>query len=237
LSGIGVAVCLCIAWSGKVAAEQLVPQRVVVRGCWLTNAEEILASVGFNGMQSIAEIRRAAREYDTAAARWIRGIHIKQDSLATALITVEERNPLLLLYVNGDQYWLCDDGAAIARNDELDTGEVFAAILKLPVVEMQLTDLRHLPDLASPALLTAALCHEALPGAIRKISVAASGDLDLYDQSGFRIRLGQPTLLAEKIGALPKALRICEQKGGALQYLDARDPQVFYEKWKEPISN
>jgi len=236
-SGIGAVVCLCLFWAGKVAAEQLVPQRVVVRGCWLTDAEEVLASVGFNGMQSVAEIRRASRTVDTTGARWIRRIRLQQDSLATALMTVEERNPLLLLKVNGDQYWLCDDGEAIPRDLELDTGEVFEAILKLPVIELETTDLSRLADLTTPALLTAALCHETLPGVIRRISVAASGELDLYDHKGFRIRLGQPTMLEEKIAALPKALRICEQKGSALQYLDARDPQVFYEKWKEPISN
>jgi cell division septal protein FtsQ len=236
LAGAAV-VSILLGWTGKVAAEQLVPRRVVVRGCWLTNAQEVLAAIGFNGLQSVAEVRQAAREFDLAAARWIRRICVSQDSLATALVSVDERNPLLLLKINGDEYWLCDDGAAIAREADQDSGQIFDAILKMPMVVMQLTDLRQLPELATPALLTAALCHEVLPGDIRKIAITASGEVDLYDHSGFRIRLGQPTMLEEKIGALPKALRICEQKGAALQYLDARDPQVFYEKWKEPISN
>lgn len=237
IAGVVVlAICAIAVWGGKVAAEQIVPRRVVVRGCWLTSSDEILSAVGFNGMQSVAEMRTAAREYAFEKSRWLCGIRISQDSLATALVTVMERVPLLRLKVNDDQYWLCDDGTAVALDSDVDIGPVFDAIRELPVIEMQVTSIQQLSSLTVPALETAALCQEVLAGKISRITVDSTSEIDLYDKSGFRIRLGQPELLAEKIGALPKALRICEQNENSLQYLDARDPQVFYEKWDEPIN-
>ena len=76
-------------------------------------------------------------------------------------------------------------------------------------------------------------------GGVMGVSAAiidGEGRLNLYDRHGFRIFLGAPQNLPEKIGALPKALRICEENRGQLEYLDASSPHVFYEKWQEPSS-
>lgn len=234
--GIVLIGVVCLAWAGKVAAEQVVPLRVVIRGCWLTETNDVLNAIEFNGMQSVSGIRAAAHSYDFSGHRWLRGISIAQDSLSTALITVKEANPLLLLKINGDEYWLCDDGSAVARSQSEDSSPVFEAILRLPVVELDFADIQRVLDLTEPVLLAAAYCNELLPGTIRKIKISETGEFDLYDRNNLRIRLGEPTLLAEKIGALPKALRICEEDSTSLQYLDARDPRVFYQKWNEPIN-
>ena len=234
--GIVLVSVLCLAWAGKVAAEQVIPMRVVVRGCWLTETTDALNAIEFNGLQSIAGIRTAANKYDYSEQRWLRGINIAQDSLSTALITIREASPLLLLRINGDEYWLCDDGSAVARSEEADISPVFDAILRMPAVEFRFADLQRVRDLTEPVLLAAAYCNELLPGTISKIEISETGEFDLYDRTGFRIRLGEPTLLAEKIGALPKALRICEKDYASLQYLDARDPNIFYQKWNEPIN-
>lgn len=236
ISGVSLVALLSIAWAGKVAAEQVVPARVVIRGCWLTETEDVLNAVEFNGMQSVAGIKASAHSYDFSEHRWLRDLVVAQDSLSTALITVVEASPLLLLRSNGDEYWLCDDGTAVARFTEADNSAVFDAILNLPAVELGFADLDRIHELAEPVLLAAACCNELMPGRIKKIAINEAGEFDLFDKHGLRIRLGEPTLLAEKIGALPKALRICEDDGGSLQYLDARDPHVFYQKWNEPIS-
>lgn len=225
-----------LALAGRGLAGQVVPQRVVVRGCCLTTVPEVLGAAGFSAGMSQAALRRGAASVSGGGHRWLRAVKVSQALPRTAVISVEERCPLLLVESHGAYYWLCDDNTLVRFDEQRDSGGVFNSIRQHPQVRLPYAEAGQQPPLASAVLMAAACCAAVLPETIKMIEVDGQGELNLYDRDGFRIRLGAPVCLEEKIGALPKALRLCQQDREKLEYLDARNPTVFYEKWAEPIS-
>ena len=151
----------------------------------------------------------------------------------TVVLDPTERLPLLRVVAGGAKYWLCDDGALAKMDVDNDHGGVFDRIRGMPNVEL-LEDPGQGP-LAEAALLltTAGYCQSLMPGMIAMIRITTDGELNLTDQGGLEIRLGQPNELEKKLSALPKALRICESDRNSLDYLDASNPRIFYENWTE----
>jgi cell division septal protein FtsQ len=226
----------CLALGGRALAGQMVPRRIVVRGCWLTGVSEVLTAAGFAAGMSMAELRRGAAAVSTDDHRWLRAVDVRQTSLHAAVLEVEERCPLLKVDSHGVAYWLCDDLSIVRCDDHRDVGKVFDDIRHQPLIELPQAEPGRTPSAAADVLLAAACCAAVMPNTIAAIRVDSQGEFNLYDQDGLRIRLGEPVDLAQKIGAVPKALRLCQPDHGKLEYLDARNPAVFYEKWAEPIS-
>lgn len=233
---IAIVLLSALVYGGQVLAAQVRPQRVVIRGCWLTQAEEILGAVGYGTDNSFANLRRNAASLDSNAIRWLRAVAVEQDYPRTAVLTVEERYPVLRVESMDNAYWLCDDGELVRQNPEQDTGDNFTAIAGLPTVRVSHAVEAGFFDNADTVMTVAACCNETMPGMISLIEIDADCVLNLYDRNGFRILLGQPEYLPEKIGALPKALRLNENERDNMRYLDASNVNTFYEKWKEPIS-
>ena len=232
---VALVVLAGVVWCSQVLAAQVRPQRLVIRGCWLTNTDQILAAVDYGINQGFGEIRRNARELDNNAVRWLRRVDVRQAYPRTAVLTVEERYPVLKVTGTDAQYWLCDDGELVKCRPELDKGDNFKAIESNPQVRVMHALAEGRLNAAQDVMLAAACCNEAMPGIIRVIEVDGEGMLNLYDRRDFRIYLGKAESLPEKIGALPKALRVNDAERNKLRYLDASNVDTFYEKWKEPI--
>jgi len=236
LAATAVAVIGCLAWGGYALAARVTPERVVVRGCWITDTLEVLDAIGFNGLQDIGELRRGVAGLDFAQQRWLRGIEISQENMYTTTLTVEERHPLLFVQAPDRNYWLCDDVALVVYSERRDVGEQFERVRQLPVVKPRSADLSRVQKLAEELLSVVAGCREVLPGQVGHIIICEDGQLELVLRTGLRIQLGTPENLEEKLGALPTALRICEHDNPDLDCLDARNPHKFYQEGKEPIN-
>jgi len=174
------------------------------------------------------------RRFKGDGTRWIKGAHGRLLAGRTMLIEISEKKPLMRVVAGESKMWLCQDGWLKAMDTESDHGGVFDSIRQLPTVRLQAAEADTRLAEANSILEAAAACYAALPGEIEFIELEPDGGLVLYDESGFPIKLGQPTMLSAKISALPKALRICNENRDKLLYLDASNPAVFYEKWKEP---
>jgi len=225
-----------IVWGSQVLAAQLRPQRVIIRGCWLTQTQEIIDALEFRAGQSYADINRGIAALEPESVRWLRGVEMERRLPDTVVLTVYERQPLLLVEASDRDFWLCDGGELVRVNPEVDSGETFAGIAANPHIRIRAGVDEGYFTMAEPVLTAAACCCEAMPGVIDIIEITDIGELNLYDNTGFQILLGEPVDLPEKIGALPKALRLSQGDKNKLRYLDARDVDTFYEKWKEPIS-
>ncbi|MBN2083207.1 hypothetical protein JW859_13495 [bacterium] len=236
LAATAIAVGGCLVWGGYALAARVTPERVVVRGCWMTDTLAVLDAIGFNGLQDVGELRRGVAALDFSEQRWLRGIKISQDDINTTVLTVDERCPLLFVQAPDRNYWLCDDRALVVFSERLDVGEQFDKVQALPVVKPRAADLRQVQLAADTLLATAAGCREVLPGQVGHIILLPDGQLELVLKTGFRIQLGEPVELEVKLGALPTALRICQEDNPDLDCLDARNPQKFYESAKEPIN-
>jgi hypothetical protein len=116
-----------------------------------------------------------------------------------------------------------------------DTGGYFELIGFLPLVLVQNDPGEIRAEWAQPVCLAVACIQETMPGMISQVKVSPEGNLTLVDRHGLPIRLGKPDHLPEKIGALPKALRLCEEHRDELEYLDASNHKVFYENWKTVV--
>lgn len=222
-------------WAGKALAAQVTPQRIVVRGCWLSSTEDVLTALAYRNDSTIAEMDSKAKHLNKNNHGWLRHIGVKQAYPRTALVEVDERCPLFLVSVGNDTYWLCDDKQLVIASDSASQSARLDHLQSLPIVELRILPADH-SELMEQLLLTAACLTEALPGRVDAIMVNQEGEFSLRMQNSLRVLLGAPEHLSEKIGALPKALRIVEDHYDKLIYLDARNPHVFYEVWQESIS-
>lgn len=222
-------------WAGKALAAQVTPRRIVVRGCWLSSTEDVLTALAFHNGSTIAEMDSKARYLNKSNHAWLRNIEVKQAYPRTALVEVNERCPLLKVGVGKDNYWLCDDKQLVVADEAASLSTKLNHLQSLPVVELKILPAEHLV-LMDQLLLAVACSTEALPGRVDAIMVNQEGEISLRMQNSLRVLLGTPEHLPEKIGALPKALRIVEDHYDKLVYLDARNPHVFYEVWQESIS-
>jgi hypothetical protein len=231
-----LAVVAGMLWAGGWLPARIVPQKIIVRGCVLTAPEEVLLKLGCTRPASYFSLLRRVRSLDTTNERWLSGVWLCLVSSRTALLTVHERKPLLRLTGGSAKYWLCDDGCLVRMDVQADHGGVFDAVRSLPSVELPSGAEQVTAQDAEQLFTAAACCQEALPGLIDRVVLDQSGMLHLYDRKGFRIYLGPSDALREKIAVLPKALRVCAADRAKLKYLDASNPRVFYQVWKEPLS-
>jgi hypothetical protein len=200
----------------------------------MLGAPELAATMGIDASDSSWTVWNKCRQFKGEGTRWIKSARGRLLAGRTMLIEISEKKPLLRVVAGEAKLWLCQDGWLKHMNTDSDHGGVFDNIRQLPTVRLQAAEADTRLAEAASILEAAAACYAALPGEIEFIELEPDGELVLYDESGFPIKLGQPTMLNAKISALPKALRICNENRDKLQYLDASNPAVFYEKWKEP---
>ena len=232
---LAVALVALALWPPAWLRAQFVPRKLVVRGCVLTTAPAVLGTLSATGEETYLELWRWARGRDLSQERWLQSVALVPAWGRAAVLTVRERQPVLRVVGGGNKYWLCDDGRLVYMDVENDFGGVFAAIRKLPSIDLARDPGQGPLPLARELLLSAACLEEVLAGVIKTIAVNEKGEFTLYDHTGFPVRLGAPKDLRRKIGALEKALRSCADDRRALRYLDASELPVFYEKWKEPL--
>lgn len=210
------------------------PRKLVVRGSSMLAAPELIATMGINHIDPAWAVWNKCRKFNGEGTRWIGGARCRPLPGRALLIEIAERKPLLRVVSGEAKLWLCQDGWLMRMDVDADHGGIFDRIRQLPSVRLPAAEPdTQLPE-ADSILQAAAACYAALPGEIDLIELGTDGELSLYDKTGFPIKLGKPTMLNAKISALPKALRICSENRDKLLYLDASNPAVFYEKWKEP---
>ncbi|MDQ3024757.1 MAG: cell division protein FtsQ/DivIB [bacterium] len=225
---------LGLLWSRGWLPGIFAPCRIVVRGCELTSASQIVSSMECDGRQAIPALWSRARAVRKGENRWLRGIGVQSDWGLTAVITVTERRPLLMVVAGGLKYWLCDDQQLVARMAE-DRGAAFTSIAAFPRVSLPDDPGEGKLAKAQEYLQLVAACDRYLPGSIRNIEVNRDGEVSLYEPSGFQIKLGRADNMLERIAALPQVLRVCEGHKDKLRFLYASEVNgtlVFYEKWK-----
>jgi cell division septal protein FtsQ len=222
-------------WAGKALAAQVTPQRIVLRGCWLSSTEDVLTALAYRNDSTIAEMDSKAKHLNKNNRGWLRHIDVKQAYPRTALVEIDERCPLLKVTVGTDTYLLCDDKQLVVTSDPASLSTKLDHLQSLPAVELKMLP-EDYSGLMEQLLLTAACLTEVLPGRVDAIMVDHEGEFSLRMQNNLRVLLGAQEHLPEKIGALPKALRLVEDHYSKLVYLDARNPHVFYEVWQESIS-
>lgn len=230
--GLAITTGLLIA-SGFVSG-MLKPRKIVVRGNSIVDVRELLSVAGAESDGTYFQWMGALGRLDDSELRWLDSVSARPEWGRTLLVSVSERLPLLHVQAADGEYWLCDDLSLTAVNTVHDTGKVFEKVRKMPRLELEGSLDNTQQQLLAAMVSVAAGAEEVLPGSIETISADRDGMLWLEERSGLRIKLGGADRLREKLGALPKALRICAQDRDRLKYLDASDPQMFYEKWIEP---
>jgi cell division septal protein FtsQ len=232
----GLAVGAGVLWANGWLPAQFHPRKLIVRGCVLTKPEDVLLKLDCTNQASYAQLLGQARALDTSGERWLRGVQAAVLPPRTAVLTVQERQPVLRAIVGGAKYWLCSDGSLAPMDAKADHGGAYDRIRQLPSIELPAIPGGGAPAGAGTLLTAAACCEQGMPGVIDRIVLSADGRLDIYDEQGFRIYLGDAGEVEAKIAALPKALRICAADRERLKYLDASNPRIFYEVWKEPLA-
>lgn len=223
-------------WASGWLPAQFHPRKLVVRGCVLTKPEDVLLKLDCTSQVSYAQLLGQARSLDTSAERWLRGVQARMRLPRAAILTVHERQPVLRAIVGGAKFWLCSDGSLARMDVKADYGGAYDRIRQLPSIVLPALPDGSLPADAEAILVAAACCEQGMPGVIDRIVLSNDGKLDIYDKRGFRIHLGGVSDVQAKIAALPKALRICAADRDRLKYLDASNPRIFYEVWKEPFA-
>jgi hypothetical protein len=228
---LSIALCaisgLAALWFSGWLPAQFVPRKVLIRGCSLTAATDVITLLGARPGGSYFSWWQSGRHLDLGAQRWLRGLAVKPLPGRTLLLNVSERRPLLSVESAGARYWLCDDGTLVPMAAKgRDKGAPFNAIQQLPHVQLVGRGLDDAATVVDALLLAAAACNEVLPGQVKRITVNAAGEFSLFDSTGLEIRLGQPQELTAKIAALPKALRAANADRASLNYLDASEPRV-----------
>jgi len=221
-------------WASGWLPSLFVPDKLVLRGCYLTQPEEVLLAMKCTGQESLLTLWLRSRKLAPSGARWLRGVKVDSVSARQVTLDVAESRPVLLASMDGADYWLCSDGRVLPVDAAADQGQLFNAIRALPHAEFASGKVAADSQLAGSILALAAACQAVMPGVIRLVSVGADRTIWLVDREAFRVYLGEPTNLAAKVGALPKALRICAADRDRLRYLDASNPRMLFQKWKEP---
>jgi cell division septal protein FtsQ len=214
------------------------PCRVVVRGCEFTSAERIVAALECDGTQAVPALWARAGSVRKSEDRWLRGIAVSSDWGRTAVVTVRERRPVLLLSAAGMQYWLCDDEQLIARQPE-DRASTFINIAALPHISLPEDPGEGKLQGAREYLELAAACEQYVPGQVARLEINRDGEITACQPSGFQLRLGRADNMLERIAALPQVLRVCEGHKDKLRFVYASEVNgtlVFYEKWNGPAA-
>jgi hypothetical protein len=222
-------------WASGWLPAQLIPRKIVVRGCFLTTAPKLVSDLGYTSGESMIKLVQLSHRPADLDSRWIRSQTIRPKLNRSALISVAERRPLLNVQARSSEYWLCDDGILTLVNYTTDVNPVFQRVRDLPRIELPIDPGPSKLPIADTLLKAAACCELALPDRIERIEIAPDGEMVLHDKQGFPIHLGKPRDLEQKIGSLPGALDVCEADLPELKYLDASDPGILYQKWKQPL--
>jgi hypothetical protein len=235
--GIGVLLLaggIVASWQTGWLPAQFQPCRIVLRGCELSTAEEVIGQLPARQGDSYARWWKAATALKPAGSRWLRGVRPALLPGRSLLLRVQERKPVLRVESAGAGYWLCDDGSLERAQLADHQLPLFQAIKRQPVVRLDGMSLTE-AEAAAPVLLAAsAQCAYSLPGQIRTLAVSPGPQLALIDHTGLEIRLGGTSDTAVKIAALPKALRSASRDRSHLAYLDGTGQVkggkfIFYE--------
>jgi hypothetical protein len=197
----------------------------------MTDSQEVLASLDCGARQTIPQLWLKTRGEVPAALRWVSDIRMQSGWNRRVTLQVTERRPLLLLNAAGTKYWLCDDSTLVPLASDGDK-PVMAAVANVPRVSLPFAAEELSRETLTPLITAAACCTQVLEGQVSSIELDKDSQISLLHQSGLPILLGGPEMIEAKVGALPKVLRTCGPYLGKLRYIDARDPHVFYEKWK-----
>lgn len=224
-------ILVTLVLQGRMLQDQLLVRKVIVRGCELTGSRELLAVLDCGRQTPLAGLWWKARSADLSSLRWVSGVQASIGLDRSCTIRATERHPVTKLIAAGEKYWLCDDETLVPLDPVLDK-QVLAMTSHIPAV--CLTEPVSAGPLKSASYLiaAAAACAHELDNKIVRIDVDHNGEISLTHSCGLPILLGGPDRIEEKIAALPKALRVSDTYRSQLRYIDARDPHVFYEKWK-----
>jgi cell division septal protein FtsQ len=229
-----LAVLLGVGLASGWLPSLVVPRKIVVSGNAIIPARELLTAAGQPQTADAYHWWRALARLDGEQVRWLAEAKPRLAWGRTLAVQVNEQRPLLYVKASDNNYWLCEDKTLVLAAPGVDMHPVFTEIMKLPQVEVGCPGGELAPADADGLIAAAACLQQTLPGVMRTIKLDPQGVLWCYNQDGFAIKLGAPEHLAEKVGALPKALRICADERRKLQYLDASDPRIFYQRWQEP---
>jgi cell division septal protein FtsQ len=226
LTGLGIA----SGWLHSLA----VPRKIVVHGNAIIPADELVSAAAQNRDAVYWDWWRALSGLSHERVRWLASAKPRIGWGRTLVVEVAEQRPVLQASAPDGEYWLRDDFQLVPVDESQDRHPVFETIKHLPAVEFELPIREYAPSQGESLIITAACLQQVMPGVVRRIKLDRAGLLWCYTSAGFTIKLGEPERLAEKIGALPKALRLCAAQQQDLDYLDASDPRIFYQRWQEP---
>lgn len=236
--GLSVLVLLAIATGIGIASGWLpsliVPRKIVVKGNAIIPAHELVAAAGQERTASYLSWWRAFNHLDQEQVRWLADARSGVGWGRSLVVEVTEQRPVLRTATPDGDYWLCDDYQLVPVSANADTQPVFENIARLPQVELEAPTQDYLKSQGEDVLITASCLQQVMPGVIKRIKLDRRGMLWCYTAEGFQVKLGEPEHLAEKIGALPKALRLGAEQRSKQEYLDASDPRIFYQRWQEP---
>jgi cell division septal protein FtsQ len=220
----------------QALASQAVPQRIVVEGCWLTTAPEVLNALGYHQGIGAAELRRNARKLESSP-RWLAGVEVRTRYPRTIVVSVEEHLPVLKVIAPTGDYWLATTGVLIRFEDGDDSIPRLKGVAGLPTVRVPGIEHEAYHRHRAAMVRVVAACNQELTGLIARIELDNRGQFHLFTTDGLEVLLGEPEQLNVKFGALPAALRMCAADRDKLRFLDARDAGTFYQKWKQTTGN
>jgi cell division septal protein FtsQ len=233
LLALTASTAITMGWLSGWLPAQFVPHRLVIRGCTLTASDDVAAFISSGGHWGLISAWRCAGQAAAQGPRWVKRISVHPALNRSLVVDVEERLPLLRVVAAGKKYWLCDDLRLVPI---LDEDKALTAAHQLPSLLLADEPAADSFEAAATALELAGCCMATLPGQVKEMRISRSGNYSLTTTSGIQVELGGAEDMAEKIGALPKALRICEPQASHLRYLDATNPRVFYPRWDFAIN-
>lgn len=234
VSVLALVICGALLTAGLLTGwlqAQFSPMQVAVRGAVLTDSREVLAALDCSGGQTTPQLWLKTRAAVPETLRWVRDIRMQGGWNRRITLQLTERRPLLLLNAAGTKYWLCDDNSLVPLASDGDK-PVLATVAHVPRVMLPFEAEELSREALAPLITAAACCTQVLEGQVSSIELDKDAQISLLHKSGLPILLGGGDLIEAKVGALPKVLRTCGPYLGKLRYIDARDPHVFYEKWK-----
>ena len=225
LIGLGIA----SGWLPSLA----VPRKIIVRGNAIIPAQELIAATAQDRDANYLQWWNALEGLSFEQVRWLESARPSLNWERSLAIDVSEERPLLHATTPDGEYWLCEDYRLVPVSVDADTHPAFEQIRKLPAVEFTVPKVEYTTSQGEGVVVAAACLRQVIPGVVTRIKLDNQGKIWCYTTEGFAIKLGEPTQLEEKVGALPKALRLGSSQRSKLEYLDASDPRIFYQRWLE----
>ncbi|MBO8128616.1 MAG: FtsQ-type POTRA domain-containing protein [Peptococcaceae bacterium] len=195
-------------------------QALVVKGNRLLTKEEICAAAAIVKGTHIFKTKLAAAEKRVEALPLVKDAEVHRDLPSTVVISVRERQPLALVYIDG-AFWEVDEEGIPLRKAELISQE-------LPVITgitVDQPDFNRLLEVAS-----------AVPTELRtelsEIHINADDEISVFTIDGIEVRLGQAEALENQILVMREVLRQIRQNGQRVLYIDLVDPDDAVIKYQ-----